>query len=126
MKINKIYIENFGCLHQYEKSFTSKINSIEEKNGFGKTTIANFIKAMFYGFTNSKKNINDNDRIHYAPWQGGIFGGNLEFEHKGKIYKIERFFGETSSVKDTFKLYDLSTKKYQVIIQKILEKKYSK
>lgn len=111
MKINKIYIENFGCLHQYEKSFTSKINSIEEKNGFGKTTIANFIKAMFYGFTNSKKNINDNDRIHYAPWQGGIFGGNLEFEHKGKIYKIERFFGETSSVKDTFKLYDLSTKK---------------
>lgn len=111
MRIIKIYIENFGCLHQYEKEFTDNLNSIEEENGFGKTTIANFIKAMFYGFTNSKKNINDNDRIHYAPWQGGVFGGYLEFEDKEKQYKIERYFKESSSVKDTFKLYDLSTKK---------------
>lgn len=111
MKITKIYIENFGCLSKYTKEFSVGINTIEEENGFGKTTLANFIKAMFYGFTNSKKNINDNDRLRYAPWQGGSFGGFLEFEHNNKKYRIERTFGETSSTKDTFKLYDVETKK---------------
>ena len=111
MKITKIYIENFGRLSKYTKEFTKGINTIEEENGFGKTTLANFIKAMFYGFTNSKKSINDNDRLRYAPWQGGNFGGFLEFEYENKSYRIERYFGETSSTKDTFKLYDLETKK---------------
>lgn len=111
MKILKIYIENFGRLSKYTKEFDSGINTIEKENGFGKTTLANFIKAMFYGFTNSKKSINDNDRLRYAPWQGGNFGGFLDFEHNGKSYRIERYFGDTSSTKDTFKLYDLETKK---------------
>lgn len=111
MKILKIYIENFGCLHKYTKEFTNGINVIEEDNGFGKTTLANFIKAMFYGFTNSKKSIEDNDRLKYAPWQGGQYGGQLVFEYEGKIYRIERFFNPVGSTKDTFKLYDVKTNK---------------
>lgn len=111
MRILKIYIENFGCLHQYTKEFDQNLTIIEEDNGFGKTTLANFIKAMFYGFSGQKKSINENDRLKYAPWQGGIFGGNLEFELNNKKYRIERFFNPTGSTGDTFKLIDLSTNK---------------
>ena len=110
MKILKIYIENFGCLHQYTREFDN-ITMIEEENGFGKTTLANFIKAMFYGFSGLKKNINENDRLKYAPWQGGLFGGYLDFELEGKEYRIERFFNPVGSTKDTFKLIDLKTNK---------------
>lgn len=111
MKINKIYVENFGCLTHYEKDFVRGLNTIEEENGFGKTTLANFIKAMFYGFSGNKKSIADNDRLHYAPWNGGKFGGYLEFEHQGNTYRIERFFDSKSSTKDSFKLYNVLTKK---------------
>lgn len=111
MRILQIYIENFGCLHQYTKEFNSNVTIIEEENGFGKTTLANFIKAMFYGFSGQKKSIDENDRLKYAPWQGGMFGGFLDFEHSGKIYRIERFFNPTGSTKDTFKLLDLNTNK---------------
>ena len=111
MQIIKIYIENFGRLSKFTKEFNNGVNTIEEENGFGKTTLANFIKAMFYGFTNSKKSISENDRLKYAPWQGGNFGGYLDFNYNNKSYRIERYFGETSSTKDTFKLYDLETKK---------------
>lgn len=111
MKILKIYIENFGCLKQYTKEFSNDITIIEENNGFGKTTLANFIKAMFYGFSGQKKNVNENDRLKYAPWQGGLFGGYLDFELNDKKYRIERFFNPVGSTKDSFKLIDLNTNK---------------
>ena len=111
MKIVKIYVENFGCLHNYTKEFTNNVTVIEEENGFGKTTLANFIKAMFYGFSGQKKSINENDRLKYAPWQGGLFGGYLDFNLNDKNYRIERFFNPTGSTKDTFKLIDLNTNK---------------
>ncbi len=111
MRIKKIYIENFGVLSKYSQEFSSDITEILAENGFGKTTLANFIKAMFYGFTNSKKSFTENDRLRYAPWQGGNFGGYLDFEHEGKNYRIERFFNPVGSTKDTFRLYDLDTNK---------------
>lgn len=111
MKILKIYIENFGCLHNYTMNFNSDVTVIEEGNGFGKTTLANFIKAMFYGLSSLKKSINENDRLKYAPWQGGLFGGYLDFELNEKKYRIERFFNPTGNTKDTFKLIDLNTNK---------------
>lgn len=108
MKLLKCYIENFGKLSNYNYTFENGLNTIKEENGFGKTTFAAFIKAMFYGMEvkrNSKVLI---DRKKYMPWQGGTFGGSIEFEINNKKYKIERFFGKKEA-EDTFKLYDLST-----------------
>ena len=109
MHLKKCYIENFGKLHQFEYEFSDGLNIINELNGWGKTTLATFIKVMFFGFDNSnKKSILDNERKKYYPWQGGKFGGNIEFEINGKIYRIERFFG-IKEKDDTFKLYDKNT-----------------
>lgn len=109
MNIRKCYIENFGKLHNFTHEFSEGLNIINEKNGWGKSTFATFIKAMFFGFDNSNKRaISENERKKYSPWQGGKFGGNLEFEINGKIYEIERFFG-LKDKEDTFKLYNKIT-----------------
>ena len=109
MKLIKCYIENFGKLHNYSYNFEDGLNIIKEENGFGKTTFATFIKSMFYGL-DSAVNVKTekSDRKKYYPWQGGNYGGNIEFEIDSKQYKIERFFGKKAS-EDTFKLYNLST-----------------
>lgn len=109
MNIRKCYIQNFGKFHEFEYKFSDGLNIINEMNGWGKSTLATFIKVMFYGFDNSNKRaISENERKKYFPWQGGKFGGNLEFEIEGKIYEIERFFG-TKDKEDTFKLYNKIT-----------------
>lgn len=109
MRIKKCYIENFGTLHEFEYEFQDGLNTINEMNGWGKTTFAVFIKSMYYGmeYVPRKKTV-DNDRKKYFPWQGGNFGGYLIFEIKDKLYKIERFFGKKDK-EDTFVLYDLAT-----------------
>ena len=109
MNLRKCYIENFGKLHEFTYEFQKGLNIINEANSWGKSTFATFIKAMFYGFdTSNKRAISENERKKYYPWQGGKFGGNLEFEINGKIYEIERFFG-TKDKDDIFKLYDKTT-----------------
>lgn len=92
----------------YDYSFNCGLNTIKEENGYGKTTFASFIKAMFYGMETKRNTKALIDRKKYMPWQGGAFGGNIEFEVNGKRYKLERFFGKKEN-EDTFKLYDLST-----------------
>lgn len=106
MKIESVYVENFGKLHEFRYDFTEGINVIKENNGWGKSTLAAFIRAMFYGFEgDGRQKVTDNERKRFKPWQGGAFGGNLVFETKGKRYRIERSFG-TKALEDVFKLYD--------------------
>lgn len=109
MKLINCYIENFGKLHGYRHTFEEGLNVILEENGWGKTTFASFIKAMFYGMDyTTKKSITENERRRYMPWQGGNYGGYIVFETKGKIYRIERFFGAKDK-DDVYHLYDETT-----------------
>ncbi|MBQ7977973.1 MAG: AAA family ATPase [Clostridia bacterium] len=109
MKLLRCYIENYGKLQQFEYDFDDQINIILQENGWGKSTFASFIKAMLFGLPSTRKSdLDENERAKYTPWQKGAFGGWLEFEIKGKQYRIERFFGDKSS-KDKTTLYDLET-----------------
>lgn len=108
MKLISLYIENFGGLSQYALTFSEGVTVIEEPNGFGKTTLAEFIRAMFYGFPRKSKTLDKNRRQKYMPWNGGTCGGNLVFSLDGNRYRIERSFGATPKG-DTFKLVDLQT-----------------
>ena len=107
IKITKIYISSFGKLKDFSCTLKDGLNVIHEKNGFGKTTVAGFIKAMFFGLNSSNpRNIEANTRKRYTPWESTEkFGGYLCFETKGKSYRIERYFGKTPA-QDTFMLYD--------------------
>ena len=111
MKLIKCHIENFGKLQNFDFNFSDGLNSIKHENGWGKSTFATFIKSMFYGLVSTtKRDLDENERKKYLPWQGGNYGGYIDFEVNDKQYRIERFFGKNNS-EDTFKLIDLATGK---------------
>ena len=110
MKLISAKIENFGKLRDRSIDFSEGLNVFLRENGFGKTTLASFIRVMFYGLSGDRKSQDeDNDRKKFRPWQGGTFGGELVFElSEGRSYRIVRTFGERKA-QDTFTLYDAET-----------------
>lgn len=109
MRLLECYIENFGKLHNETICFEKEMTVICEQNGWGKSTLAAFLRAMFYGLEGERKrDITGNERKRYRPWQGGAFGGKLTFEAGGKIYTVTRFFGEKESG-DSFELREKTT-----------------
>ena len=91
------YINSFGKFKNFEFSFNSKFNEIDGINGYGKTTLATFLKVMLFGM-GSKKSV---ERTHFAPLSGSDYGGVLTLKYKNDIYKIVRNFGIDSSKNDT-------------------------
>ena len=111
MKLLECHVDNFGKLSNYEYRFSESLTVIQEPNGFGKSTLAAFIKAMLYGFPRTAgRNVAGNERKKYLPWQGGTYGGSLDFEFDGTSYRVWRTFGKTAA-KDTFKLWDLTNRR---------------
>ncbi len=109
MKLISCYIENYGGLQEFSYDFKEGLNIIQEENGWGKSTLASFLKAMFYGLERTtKRSLDENERKKYEPWNGGAYGGNLTFEVEKNQYRVERFFGSKDK-EDTFKLYDVNT-----------------
>ena len=109
MKLISCHVDNFGGLHNFDHNFDEGLNIVLEDNGWGKTTFAAFLKAMIYGFDSKRsKDITENERRRYLPWQGGKYGGYLVFEADGKQYRVERTFGETPRL-DRAKIVDLAS-----------------
>ena len=105
MKFLRCYIAAFGGLKEKTLEFPAGLCEFCEPNGSGKSTLASFLKAVFYGLSGERKrNLSENERELYTPWEGGNFGGFLEFEAGGKRYRAERFFSPES-----FLLTDLET-----------------
>ena len=110
MRLISLYIENFGGLIRYSLDFGEGLTVVEANNGFGKTTLAEFLRAMLFGFPRKGKTLDKSRRQKYTPWNGGKFGGNLVFEADGVRYRLERSFGATPKG-DSFALIDLTTNK---------------
>lgn len=113
MRLIKCHVDNFGTLSGYDIVFDKNITVISEKNGFGKTTLAAFIKNMLYGMSDTKKTeLSLNDRAKYTPWQGGRFGGYIILEvninGKARRIRIDRSFGKKAS-EDEFSVTDDAT-----------------
>ena len=109
MRLLNCHIENFGKLHDFSMDFSAGCNTICQENGFGKSTLASFIRVMFYGFLGeSKRNNLENERKRYQPWQGGIYGGSLSFEVGERQYCLRRVFHDKMQ-NDEFELRDQKT-----------------
>lgn len=109
MKLLACHIENFGKLSDFSMDFNEGVNVVDGPNGWGKSTLASFLKAMFYGLDPRKQRGEyEKERKRYKPWQGGIFGGELDFQVGTRKYRISRTFGDTEK-SDVFHVYDLAT-----------------
>lgn len=112
MKLLSLHVDSFGKLKDFDYDFCDGLNVLRRHNGFGKSTLATFIKAMFYGIGSSKKaDLAQNDHKHFQPFNATTkFGGSMRFEHSGRVFRVERFFGNTPK-EHTFKLFDDTTNK---------------
>lgn len=109
MKLLRLEIRNFGTFRNFSSELTDGLNTVCRENGWGKSTLAAFIKAMLYGLPATRKSDLDlNERRKYQPWDGGAFGGSLEFECRAGRFRVERSFGAREN-KDEFHLFDLAT-----------------
>lgn len=94
MKLLKCHIVGFGNWKNKTIDFQDGLTSVCEKNGFGKSSLASFIRAMFYGLERVTKA--NNERKRALPFDGSPCGGSLDFEWQGNQYSIERsFIGRT-------------------------------
>jgi DNA repair exonuclease SbcCD ATPase subunit len=110
MRLIRLHVESFGCLHDLTLDFRDGLNVLCRGNGWGKSTAAALIRVMFYGFLGESRHGElENERRRYRPWNGGgIYGGYLIFEAGGNIYRAVRSFGARPK-EDTFALYDERT-----------------
>ena len=68
MKLIKCHIENFGKLSDFTYDFTDGCNTVCEENGWGKSTLAAFLRVMLFGFRNEgKRDPLENERKRYSP-----------------------------------------------------------
>ena len=96
MKITKIHIENFGKLQNEDIEFKEGVNQVFHENSWGKSTLFAFINAMFYSMpARAKGELVNYERTRYMPWQGGKYGGYLEYETKDGKFRVTRYFEKT-------------------------------
>ena len=103
MKLLKCHIVGFGNWKNKTIDFQDGLTSVCEKNGFGKSSLASFIRAMFYGLERVTKA--NNERKRALPFDGSPCGGSLDFEWQGNQYSIERSFIGRTPKDDTLICY---------------------
>ncbi len=109
MRLIRCHIENFGRLHDVTIEFERDFHLICAPNGWGKSTLAAFVRVMFFGFEGeSRRKGLENERKRFEPWQGGVYGGQITFETGGQIYNAARIFSD-KKINDSFDLRDART-----------------
>ena len=118
MRIVSLHVASFGKLKNFDLNFGKGINVLRQKNGFGKTTLANFIRAMLYGFDYKrvKRGAESvSDAAWWATWNSNEkIGGNIVLEHNGTTYRVERYFGLTAK-SETLTVLNVTTGKTENI-----------
>ncbi|MCD7866410.1 MAG: hypothetical protein LUG54_10500 [Clostridiales bacterium] len=109
MRLIVCHVENFGKLHDLTVEFRRECHVLCEENGWGKSTLAAFLRVMFFGFEGETKRKGiENERKRYQPWQGGVYGGSVTFETGDRIYMVSRSFSD-KKVNDSFELRNVRT-----------------
>ena len=101
MKIKKMQVNGFGNLENKSLELDDNINILYGKNETGKSTLAGFIKGVFYGVNRNKAGNEYSEFERYKPWRDIDFSGKLEFENNGKTYTVFRDFNRNNC-----KVYD--------------------
>ena len=95
MLIERIDIESFGKLRNIHIQINNRINVFYGPNESGKSTIAAFIKFMFFGYTGIKEaKIDKNEKNLYTSWDSNKIAGSLFVFYKDRRYKIVREYTE--------------------------------
>ncbi|MBQ7821830.1 MAG: AAA family ATPase [Clostridia bacterium] len=90
MIIEKIHIDCFGNLEECTLELSDGVNIIEGANESGKSTLAAFIKFIFYGLGTKSRDLGPSERDRYINWHTGNAGGHIVIKTSEARFRIER------------------------------------
>ncbi len=91
VSIEKIEIVSFGKLKNAVITASKGINILSAPNESGKSTLAAFIKFVFYGFAGGRtKSLQENERKLYTPWDSEVSEGSIHILADGERYTVHR------------------------------------
>ncbi len=90
MIIRRIHIASFGPLRDFDCELYSGMNVIRGDNESGKTSLATFIKFIFYGLSGRSVDGNPSERKKYVNWDTGTAEGYIIAADGAREYRIER------------------------------------
>lgn len=94
MKIEAIKIYGFGKWVNQEFTLPEMMTVFYGENEAGKSTLMAFINGMLFGFASKKsKFINT-----YEPKQQAVYGGEIQFLHHNKKYRLIRRYRTNSEI----------------------------
>ncbi|MBR5767405.1 MAG: hypothetical protein IKX86_01835 [Clostridia bacterium] len=96
MKIISLRVGSFAGMSGTEVPFGDGLNIIESGNETGKSTVADFVRFLFYGFERGEREL-------YTPFSGSSCSGSAVIEKSGDIYTVERFEDGTAKRVSIFK-----------------------
>ncbi|MCR4399312.1 MAG: AAA family ATPase [Syntrophomonadaceae bacterium] len=106
MKINKLDILGFGKFENFQLELADGLNIVWGPNESGKSTLAAFLRAAFFGFGGANPGGPGYEAQYqrYLPWAARNFSGAVEYEVDGKHYRAERVFDRNSEEVKVFSL----------------------
>lgn len=107
LRIEKVEINSFGKLKNTVLTPGKGMNVLTAPNESGKSTLAAFLKFVFYGFTDGrKKELAENDKKLYTPWDSPLTEGSVTLWVGDKQYRV---FRSSSGTKETCTLTETAT-----------------
>lgn len=116
MVIRRIHIASFGPLVDFDCELYSGMNIIRGDNESGKTSLAMFIKFIFYGLSGRSVDGVPSERKKYVNWDTGYAEGFVIVTVGDKEYRIERSLAvstkagsDKETVRESLTVTDTST-----------------
>ena len=89
--IQRIEIVSFGKLQNRVVELCDGINVLTAPNESGKSTLAAFLRFVFYGFPDArKKELIENDKKLYMPWDAPKCEGSVIVMRGGRQYGVSK------------------------------------
>ena len=109
LRITRMEIISFGKLKNLVLEPEKGINVLTAPNESGKSTLAAFLKFVLYGFTDGrKKELAENDKKLYTPWDTPLAEGSVTLWAGEKLYRVAR---SSAGTKETCTLTEVATGK---------------
>ena len=107
LNIARLEVVSFGKLKNLVLEPGKGVNVLTAPNESGKSTLAAFLKFVFYGFTDGrKKELAENDKKLYTPWDTPLAEGSVTLWVGEKLYRVSR---SSSGTKETCVLTEVAT-----------------
>ena len=114
INIEKIEIVSFGKLKNVCVTAEKGINILSAPNESGKSTLAAFIKFVFYGLAGARmQTLTENERKLYTPWDAEVSEGSITVTADGTKYTVHRRC--LASGKESAEIINYSTGKAEFI-----------